>query len=669
MSELLEAALAYAARGWPIFPITPGAKSPPLTKRGVLDASCDPATIRKWWVKHPEANIGLDCGGAGLMVLDFDPGADRAGTLALLGAPATGLNAKTPRGGDHLFYELAPGEIVPPSASKIAPHVDVRSHHSYVLLCPSRTAAGSYAWGRTTDPNGAWNWGPCGKPAFRSEAMIQAASAHREKYAERDQWKIDPDLPANIERAVKWLRTEAAPATEGQGGDNAAYATAAYLRSLGISPETSLDLMREHWNPRCQPPWGAEEIADYFAAKIEHASDYATSPPGNITAAYRQLDTASMFKPVERAAPLEVIEGTYIGSFRMTHDEAISAIVDPPWLIKGYLPQGAYVLLTGAPGAYKSFVALDIARCVSVGLWFPALNWEVEVPGPVLFAAGEGRAPLKHRVEAWRRAFCAERAPFILGDPVPRASNPAHAEAFIAEALDRHPGGYKLIVIDTVGRSMAGMNENASEFASQFTAMVDRFRATLGQAGAPATILAVHHTGHSAKGGAARGRGSSVFEADPDTVLTMERSENAVTLGVHKQKDAVEAADRMFTMRPVNLGPLNPQEPMGEQLVSLVPMPVSLEKVERTREVAKRETKVVKAGMMVIDEALADVLSGNPTKTWTSNALAEAIAMRPEIEIGSGQLRKFHLVELREQADTVANRCYDPAVGRWRWQG
>src|SRR6266699_2719359 len=63
---IVEAALAYARNGWPVFPlhnkrpyeyISPGVKS-----NGYKDATTDEETIREWWTYHPGATIGLATG-------------------------------------------------------------------------------------------------------------------------------------------------------------------------------------------------------------------------------------------------------------------------------------------------------------------------------------------------------------------------------------------------------------------------------------------------------------------------------------------------------------------------------------------------------------------------------------------------------------------------------
>ena len=521
---LLEAALTYAKRGWPVFPCN-SAKAP-YTKNGVVDATTDAAVITAWWATWPMANIGFDVGGAGMMVVDIDaykPGFDKA-ALDALNLPATHLRAKSPRGGEHLFYELARGEIVSNDATgKLAPGVDVRSFHGYVLLAPSATADGSYEWLEQ------------GKPSYRTDEMVRLANSHREKSGDRDNWSIEPDLPENVASAVEWLKTKAKVSVEGQGGDSMAYATAAHLKSFGISQALAFDLMWEHWNPRCVPPWHVDEV-EHLEQKVINGYSYNTSPPGNITLAYKQAKTKELFKPIEEELP----SGRQVtaGRFRIVDRDGMAHIKPPTWLVRNCLVQQGYAVLGGAPGTFKTFVGLDLALSVAAcflpddAAWFNSI---VE-PGRVLFVAGEGRAQISNRVSAWEKTHWGGHKvmDFALADPVPNIATVADADAFIKAALALSPEGYKLLVLDTVGRAMQGVNENAQEHASNFTKFVERLQRELG-----AAVLALHHTGHEET---TRVRGSSVFGADADTIIMLERTDKnyLVSLKMTKQKDAAE---------------------------------------------------------------------------------------------------------------------------------
>ena len=254
MSKMLEAALAYAGQGWPVFPCR--VDKTPYTTNGVLDATTDPKVITRWYTRWPKANIGFAVGEAGMMSLDYDPGADRKALKQNVGTiPKTHLAVATPRDGEHSYYLLRENEIVSNSASKLAPAVDVRSHCGYTLLPPSRTADGEYTWIEQ------------GKPAFRTDEMVRLANSHRDKSENRDKWIIEPDLPENVDLAIESAlgrgKYPCQVAVEGQGGDMMAYKTAAMMKSFGLSEDMAFEVMWEHWNPRCEPPWSEDEMEHF----------------------------------------------------------------------------------------------------------------------------------------------------------------------------------------------------------------------------------------------------------------------------------------------------------------------------------------------------------------------------------------------------------------------
>lgn len=68
-----------------------------------------------------------------------------------------------------------------------------------------------------------------------------------------------------------------------------------------------------------------------------------------------------------------------------------------------------------------------------------------------------------------------------------------------------------------------------------------------------------------------------------------------------------------------------------------------------------------------VDEAIVAVLASNPSKPWSTRALADAVAMRTGIEVGSEALRKY-LPEVREDKTTQAHRMYDPMAKVWLYK-
>lgn len=109
MNDLLDAAVSYARRGWPVFPCKPGSKEP-ATAHGFQDATTDVGPIERFWARRPDMNIGIATGGDGPDVLDIDVAHGKDGYRSLHTAISVGLVpapmswVATPSGGMHLYY-------------------------------------------------------------------------------------------------------------------------------------------------------------------------------------------------------------------------------------------------------------------------------------------------------------------------------------------------------------------------------------------------------------------------------------------------------------------------------------------------------------------------------------------------------------------------------------
>lgn len=149
-SEMLEAALTYAAQGLAVFPCK---GKQPATEHGCKDASTNEALIRHWWANR-EYNIGIACGHAssGLVVIDVDvhsEGSDAKLWVREWERQNKALKATrichTPTGGLHIYYRS--DQDFKNSAGGKDLQIDIRGTGGYVIAPPSvHPAGGRYKW-------------------------------------------------------------------------------------------------------------------------------------------------------------------------------------------------------------------------------------------------------------------------------------------------------------------------------------------------------------------------------------------------------------------------------------------------------------------------------------------------------------------------------------------
>lgn len=148
---LAEWAQAYAASGFPVFPLIPRDKRP-ATRNGFKNATTKPDAIEWWWDENPDYNIGLATGHL-FDVLDVDgeggvanlkrhaPDYHHDGPMALTGRGWHLLFAPTGRGN---------GAALLGEGSK----VDFRGLGGYIVAPPSIHPLGHrYAWATGRGPD------------------------------------------------------------------------------------------------------------------------------------------------------------------------------------------------------------------------------------------------------------------------------------------------------------------------------------------------------------------------------------------------------------------------------------------------------------------------------------------------------------------------------------
>ena len=621
--SLKKQALAYALKGWPVFPCVAG-ESRPACKNGVKDATTDLNRIINWWDAMPTANIGFHCGAANIVVIDYDNGSDREAFRKEHNLPDT-LTVSTPSGGTHEYYST--DLEIPPSVSKVAYKIDVRCTNSYVLLPPSSRQAGVYRMETEGEIAGC--------PVSLSKAAMGSKSRVRED-GNRKELDISEDSPENTAKYVEWLESSNLP-EEGERNHKLA-ATGAMGWSHALSEDKTIELIAEHWNVRLSEPLEQWELEQ--SGRSGHRS--ASSPWGNMTAEFKTKSVTSMFKP-RQAVTEDIARDSY---FRIVNREGMNHIKPPQWLIDNMLVCDSYAMLFGAPGSYKTFFALDLALSVAAGKP-DCYGFKVVNSGPTLFVAGEGRSSLTKRVKAWEQynGF-GEVSDFYLADPVPLVSR--GFDEFIAE-VKAVRGSFKLVVLDTVGRSLAGQNENSQETASALTLQIDTLRRELG-----CTVLALHHTGHAQQGQSVRERGSSVFRADADTVLSLADGQ----LGMAKQKDA-ELWEEGVSIEAHKVG-----DSIVTRLVAEESGIVKAVKEQAKMSKKEQDQARVEAAALSVDSKAADLMSKMPIgKHFTQNKAAEFLAVMDPGGVRENTWRTY--LSVLRTFDTETRKYYN--IERQQW--
>lgn len=201
----------------------------------------------------------------------------------------------------------------------------------------------------------------------------------------------------------------------------------------------------------------------------------------------------------------------------------------PPlrWLIKGQILERGLTLMYGAPGAGKSFLALDYALQVSQSL-------------PVVYVASEGIHGYGQRIAAWKlHNHLSEAGLWFLPMPVPLL-NP-QAESELSSLVREHKA--KLVVIDTLADSVLPGDENSTHDMGLFLKACRRI-IEQNDCG----ILLVHHTNKTGMD-----RGSSTIRAASDVVIKVTNDDDVMVVECDKTRDAERFKTGYLKMLPVQI--------------------------------------------------------------------------------------------------------------------
>lgn len=238
----------------------------------------------------------------------------------------------------------------------------------------------------------------------------------------------------------------------------------------------------------------------------------------------------------------------------------LAALPTPRPLILDYLNLNTESWIIGAPGSFKSFVALDMAGHIGRGLPWQGNRTH---QGLVIYIAAEGAQGMVMRTRAWTERYGPMDGVLFLPLPIKVKSADGQWPALVEVCRRRQP---VLIVIDTQSRVTTGLEENSNSDMTIYTDAVSALRQATG-----ACVLTVHHTGRNGQDA----RGASAIDGAQDTELKTVRAEPRSSMSVKikqdKQKDMAELdTDLELRLQVVALG----QDPeTGRAVSSLAVLP------------------------------------------------------------------------------------------------
>lgn len=559
----LQQAACLAARGLKVFRLEKGTKDRFIDsdwRRG--GATDDPFALVDRF-STGEHNLGVYAEGHVIVDVDAHKGGSLAALEAITGPIPLTLVVRTPRGGFHVYFKAPAGSAFSNSVEKLGPGLDVRADGGYVV-----------GPGSTWEGHGAYTVERLPPPGPLPELPAPLASRLREARTRKlDAQRVagDVDTPAALAAALGYLRGAAPAAIEGAGGNATTYAVACQLLDYGCSPEKALDLLCEVYNPRCSPPWEAEELERIVgnAAQYRQEAIGSKNPGAGFEAVPADLvERLKALAPAPDETPdAELLE------FPDEIDAEDFARAQANAIVANLIGPGELSVIYGDSAAGKSFLAVDMCYRVALGdRW----HGKRTNRAPVLYVSLEGVQGFRRRMAAARRAigdpgkWFARLKPEVALDASEDGQRGMAAAVraynrLMSETAAERQG---IIVIDTLARAIAGDDENETKTMTAFVKRCGLLAKATG-----AAVLLVHHTN---KQGVIRGSGALFAAAD--AVIRVERNKTdkdlrrAIGEKVKDGRDGIELV--RFDLRTVEL---HRGAPGCEPVTSCLIEPVSRE--------------------------------------------------------------------------------------------
>lgn len=232
----------------------------------------------------------------------------------------------------------------------------------------------------------------------------------------------------------------------------------------------------------------------------------------------------------EREAYLTSPEGRAAAAAAFEADIVdLEDIPDPEPLIDGYLHRDSLVRTFGQPKSLKSFVTLDMAASVSLGIPWQGRD---TVQTTVLYVVAEGLRGVKKRRDAWNQHHQTEMKVIFYPKAV-QIGDQQEMYRLIAFCLAKQVG---YVIFDTQARCTVGVEENDNTEMGEIVAALDILKRE--------TRACVHMVHHSVGSDPKKARGATAWDGAVDAEFYTKRDAadpESVELVTKFQKDIPEA--------------------------------------------------------------------------------------------------------------------------------
>lgn len=634
MEKAVDAAIRYADRGWPVFPVAPAPQKRPMNDDGFLAATTYHSKIIEWWSRWPTAQVGIACGAAGIVAIDVDVKPDRGidGRVALdelrmqYGAIDSDLVMLTPSGGTQTFF--ADPQKRCRRRLGVRNGIDLLGDGGYTIA-PSPAS-----------PGREWLSGdPLEELAPAPEWLVELAgsdnaltSCHsgkrqnvRTSTADEQGPPLSPAQVADIRAALAyidnwsrdtWLRMCFALRSTGAGEQAYQLWTEWSKRTPDGSthPKFNEHDQRKAWT-HSRPSFadGSEVTLNslfHMAQKEGYAGPTADMPQTEIVLQLKPRAAEQAAEPVEEQAglkpaaeepkrePVVMREADLESPLPKTATINLSSwdevAAKPPveWQVEGLIPVRSMFMVGGDTAAGKSFLLIDLALRIAHGMHWCGRRIR---PGNVLYLCGEGHEGVAGRLRAWAKhvrpeglqaaGYCifSDRIPELSAKTIKTVHELVQA---VAKATGAPPD---VVTFDTLSQALVADENDAAEVSAVLRG-IDLLRKRWG-----CSIGFAHHTvklnaklrrgEQAAKPTRDSMRGSSAITRNVDTVLGLIVGDGGVTRELHtwKQKDGDPQPPIHLQLLQVETG-ANRRDGSPETSCILVPDPIAGGALDKTPE-------------------------------------------------------------------------------------